>query len=99
MPTFLMVFADPAKATMLIICAVGVGFMIWFLVGLFTDLTKVRTKYVVRYNLGDERSSAAFENQLSDEAFVEGARLEAVRFHQPDRVRHVPVQVRIQQRF
>jgi hypothetical protein len=99
MPTFLTVFADPAKATMLLICVVGVGFMIWFLVGLFTDLTKVRTKYVVRFKLGDQRSSAAFASQLSDEAFVEGARLDAASFHQLDRVSHVPVQVRIQQRF
>ncbi len=99
MPTFLSLVDDPAKVTMLLICIVGVGFMNWFLVGLFTDLTKVHTKYVLRFKLGDERSSAAFANQLSDEVFVEGARLDAARFHQPDHVRHVPVQVRIQQRF
>jgi hypothetical protein len=96
MPTFLTVFADPVKVTMLLICIFGTAFMTWFLVGLFTDRTRMRARYVVRFKLGKDRSDMAFEDRLCEEPLFDEARPDQ---RQTDRTNRFPVQVRIEQRF
>ncbi len=96
MPALLIVFADPVKVAMLLICIFGAAFMIWFLVKLLTEQTRMRARYIVRFKLGESRSRLAFADQSSDESAFDHARSGNRR---TDRGGRFPVQVRIQQRF
>ncbi len=96
MPALLIVFADPVKVAMLLICIFGAAFMIWFLVGLFADRTRMHARYVVRFKFGEAQPATACADPLRDESLVEEAWSGK---RQTDRGGRFPVQVRIQQRF
>jgi hypothetical protein len=89
MSGFQEVIDNPVKIMMLLLCILGAGFMLWFLVGLIADQRREQARYVIRFQLGEDRPVEALKDRVDDESFLDEARLSKL---QPDRTSHFPVQ-------
>jgi hypothetical protein len=88
MPLFLSLISVSGKATMWLLCVLGTGFMIWFLVGLIADLSGVSAGYIVRMRPGKGQLADAFADQVGPGPILYQVQIEEPRI---DRTSRFPV--------
>lgn len=79
---------NPVKIMMLLLCILGAGFMLRFLVGLIADQHRAHATYVVRFNLGENHSVETLPGQSDDEAFLNKAPFDRL---PTGRASHLPI--------